>query len=105
MFHKAIKVIIVTEKFVERDVQRIIQSHGAKGYTLVAAGGRGMHHYHAIESRASVVDDFSNVKVEVIVRERKTAEDIAAAVMGDIFTEYPGIIYLEDVEVWRQERF
>ncbi len=105
MFHKALKVIIVTEKFVEREIQKIISASGAKGYTLVAAGGRGLHHYHSIDSRASVVDDFSNVKIEVIVRERATAETIAEAVVNQVFSRYPGIVYLEDVEVWRQDRF
>jgi nitrogen regulatory protein PII len=105
MFHKAIKVIVVTEKLLEREVRKIIESHGGKGYTLVSAGGKGLHHFHSTESRASVVEDFSNIKIESIVREREKAEEIASAVMEEVFEEYPGIIYLEDVEVWRQERF
>lgn len=105
MFHKAIKIIVVTEKFVEREVRSVIESHGAKGYTLVSAGGKGLHHFHSTESRASVVEDFSNIKIESIVRERATAEEIAKAIMDEIFRRYPGIIYLEDVEVWREERF
>jgi hypothetical protein len=83
----------------------MIEAHGAKGYTLVSAGGKGLHHFHATEARASVVEDFSNIKIEVIVRKRETAEEIAQAVMGEVFQHYPGIIYLEDVEVWREERF
>jgi nitrogen regulatory protein PII len=105
MFHKAIKIIVVTEKFVERHVRDVIGAHGGKGYTLVSAGGKGMHHFHSTEARASVVEDFSNIKIEAIVRERATAEEIAQAVMNEVFDQYPGIIYLEDVEVWRQERF
>lgn len=105
MFHQALKVIVVTERLVERDVCRVIEECGGKGYTLVSAGGKGLHHYHATESRASVIDDFANIKIEVIVRERATAEQIAERVVQEIFGTYPGIIYLENVEVWRQERF
>ena len=105
MFHKAIKIIVVTEKFVEREVRSVIESHGASGYTLVSAGGKGLHHFHSTESRASVVEDFSNIKIEAIVRERETAEEIAQAIMDGVFQRYPGIIYLEDVEVWREKRF
>ncbi len=105
MFHQAIKIIVVTEKFLEREVRTIIETHGGKGYTLVSAGGKGLHHFHSTEARASLVEDFSNIKVEAIVRERTTAEEIAQAVMDEVFDHYPGIIYLEDVEVWRQERF
>lgn len=105
MFHQAIKIIVVTEKFLEREVRTIIERHGGKGYTLVSAGGKGLHHFHSTETRASLVEDFSNIKVEAIVRERPTAEAIAQAVMDEVFDRYPGIIYLEDVEVWRQERF
>ncbi|NBB90323.1 MAG: hypothetical protein GVY23_03840 [Spirochaetes bacterium] len=105
MFHKAIKIIVVTEKFLEAEVRKIIESQGATGYTLVSAGGKGLHHFHTTESRASVVADFSNIKVEVIVRERSTAEEIAQRIMNEVFQEYPGIIYLEDVEVWREQRF
>lgn len=105
MFHQALKVIVVTERLVQSSVCTVIEECGGKGYTLVSAGGKGLHHFHATESRASVIEDFSNIKVEVIVRERETAERIAARVMDELFQTYPGIIYLEDVEVWREERF
>jgi nitrogen regulatory protein PII len=105
MFHQAIKVTIVTEKFVEEKILRILESHGAKGYTMLAAGGRGEHHIHAIDSRASVIDDFANIRIEAVVSARETAESIARAVMEEVFDRYPGILYLNTVEVWRQARF
>ena len=105
MFYKAIKVIVVTERFIEKEVSKIIEANGGKGYTLVAAGGKGAHHFHSTESRASVVEDFSNIKIEVIVLDRSVAEQIAGTIMNEIFDDYPGIIYLEEVEIWRKERF
>lgn len=105
MFHNAIKVVVVAEKFVEEDIRNIIESSGAKGYTILSAGGKGLHGFHATESQASVVGDFSNIKVEAIVLDRDKAERIASLLMEEVFGEYPGIVYLEDVKVWREERF
>lgn len=105
MFHKAVKVIIVTEKLIEERIEGVIDSLGGKGYTIVSVGGKGLHHVHSTDSRASVVGEFSNVKIEVILRDRSTAERIAQTVMEEFFGEYPGIVYLEDVEVWREGRF
>jgi len=105
MFHEAIKVIVVTEKFVQDRVCSLIESCGGKGYTLVSAGGKGFHHLHATDDKASVVEGFGNIKIEVIVRDREIADAIASSVMDQVFGQYPGIIYLEQVEVWREERF
>jgi nitrogen regulatory protein PII len=105
MLHPAIKVSIVTEKFIQDRVCRVAEECGAKGYTLVPAGGKGLHHFHATESTASVIDDFANIKIEAIVRDRATGERIAARLMDEFFQDYPGIVYLENVEVWREGRF
>ncbi len=105
MFHTAVKVIIVTEKFLQERVCSLIESGGGKGYTLVSAGGKGLHHLHSTDDKASVIEGFGNIKIEVIVRDRSKAEAIAETVMQNVFREYPGIIYLENVEIWREERF
>ncbi len=105
MFHKATKLIIITENFKCRDVCRIIDAGGATGYTLVPAGGKGLHHFHATSSKASLVDDFANIKIEVVCRDRVRAEQIAERILKECFEEYPGIMYLESVEVMRPEHF
>lgn len=105
MFHKATKLIIVTEKFIIKEVCEIIDTCGAKGYTLVPAGGKGIHHFHATDAKASLIDDFNNIKIEVVCLDRQKAEKIAEKLMDSCFTDYPGIIYLENVEVRRSERF
>jgi nitrogen regulatory protein PII len=105
MFHEATKLIIVTEKFIIKEVCNIIDACGAKGYTLVPAGGKGIHHFHPTDASASLVDDFNNIKIEVVCMARQKADSIAQKVMESCFTDYPGIIYLENVEVLRSERF
>lgn len=105
MFYDAIKLIIITEKLISRKVCEIIEQAGAKGYTMVPAGGRGLHHFHSTDARASIVDDFSELKIEVIVSQKERAESIAETIMDKLFRDYPGIIYLEDVKVIRKDRF
>ena len=105
MFHQAIKLVIIAEHFVIDDVCRIVESHHAKGYTLVRAGGRGRHHFHSTSERATVIEGFDNLKVEVVTHERKLAEAIAEDVLAQCFQDYSGVMYLENVEICRPELF
>lgn len=105
MFHQATKLIVITENFKRRAVCDIIDAGGATGYTLVPAGGKGLHHFHATSDKASLVDDFANIKIEVVCRERARAEKIALRILAECFHDYPGIMYLENVEVLRPEHF
>ena len=56
-------------------------------------------------SRASVVDEFSNIKIEVIAADRAVAEKIVDQVAETLFQSYSGIAYLEPVEIWRPGKF
>lgn len=105
MFHKATKLILVTENFVAAKVCKLILQAGAKGYTLVPAGGKGQHHFHAISSETTLIDAFANIKVEVVCLDRALAEQIATTVMEEYLHDFPGIIYLEEVAVVRPDRF
>lgn len=105
MFHKATKLIVITENFIRREVCDIIDACGGTGYTLVPAGGRGLHRFHATADQASVIDAFTNIKIEVICRDRARAEQIAQRILAECFKDYPGIMYLESVEVMRPEHF
>jgi hypothetical protein len=53
----------------------------------------------------SLVNAFSLVKIEVIVNTRETAEAIAEKVAETYFQDYAGIVYIDDVEVLRHEKF
>jgi hypothetical protein len=52
-----------------------------------------------------VIDEFSNVKIEVITADRSKATRIADQVAERFFGNYSGIIYLEGVEVLRPQKF
>ncbi len=101
----ATKLVIITESFIANQVCKAIDDCGATGYTIVAAGGKGSHALHSTSDRASVIAEFTNVKIEVILIDREAAEAIIQRVAADCFHDYSGIMYLEDVEVLRSEKF
>jgi hypothetical protein len=105
MFHRATKLIVITENIIRREVCDIIEQCGGTGYTLVPSGGKGLHGFHATADEASLIDEFTNVKIEVVCRDRARAEAMAERIMKTCFDEYPGIIYLENVEIIRPEHF
>ncbi|MEM8815059.1 MAG: hypothetical protein AAFX56_09495 [Pseudomonadota bacterium] len=104
MIHKATKIVIITEKLLVEKVAQVIESAGASGYTILAAGGKGSRGVRA-SGRAAVVDGLSNVKFEVIAANRDTAVQIADEVAERFFEDYSGITYLEEVEILRPHKF
>ena len=105
MFHPATKLVIVIEHFLSRRVCEIIEACGGRGYTLVPAGGKGLHHLHPTLDQATVIEGFDNLKIEVVTRDRAKADAIAERVLEECFADYPGVMYLEDVEICRPDRF
>jgi nitrogen regulatory protein PII len=105
MFYSAKKLVIVTEHFLSEDICKIIEACHGKGYTLVPTGGKGMHHFHAMSDKATVIEGFDNLKIEVVTHSREVAEQIVDRVLKECFEDFPGVIYLEDVEICRPERF
>jgi len=105
MFYDATKLVIVTEHFLTKKVCDIIENCGGKGYTLVPTGGKGLHHLHPTLDQATVIEGFDNLKIEVVIKDQAKGEQIAERVIAECFEEYPGVIYLEDVRICRQDRF
>jgi nitrogen regulatory protein PII len=103
--HTAEKVVIITEKIISKGVCEVIEACGATGYTLTDAGGKGSRDIRATTERASVVDDFSNIKIEIIVNSPEMAEQIMDKVREKYFDNYSGITYLEDVRILRPAKF
>ena len=103
--HRAEKVVIVSEKIILKGLCEIIEACGATGYTIIEVGGKGSRNVRTTSPRATVVDDFSNIQIEVIVNSAETAEKIMDAVKARYFKDYSGIIYLEDVRILRPEKF
>jgi len=103
--HTAEKVVIITEKTILKGICEIIESCGATGYTLTEAGGKGSRGMRSTTGRASVVDDFANIKIEIIVNDAAMAERIMDSVREKYFKNYSGITYLEDIRILRPEKF
>jgi len=71
----------------------------------VHVGGKGLHHFHSTSDKATVVEGFDNLKIEVVTHSRKVAETITERVLKECFEDFPGVICMEDVEICRPERF
>ena len=102
--HKATKVVIITEKIILEKVAKLIEAAGARGYTVTPAGGKGSRGVRST-SQAAVIDELSNVKIEVITGSKDAANRIADEVAEQFFDNYSGITYLEEVEVLRPHKF
>lgn len=105
VLHKAKKIIIITEKIIVKKICTILEECGATGYTFVLAGGKGSRGVRSTSERASVVDDFANVKIEVITTKQETVDKITERVAAEYFNNFSGIIYTEDVEILRPGKF
>ena len=105
MPHPAAKLTIIAEHFLAEKVCEMIKTCGGKGYTLTPVGGKGMHHLHATFDKATVIEGFDHLQIEVITADRADAERIAERVLAECFADYSGVMYIEKVEVYRHERF
>lgn len=105
MYYPATKLVIVAEHFLSDKICKIIDDHHATGYTLVPAGGKGLHHLHSTFEKATVVEGFDNLKIEAVVQDRAVAEAITEEILNECFQDFSGVIYLENVEICRPERF
>jgi len=102
--HQAYKVVIITERIILEKVARLIEAAGARGYTVTPAGGKGSRGVRST-NRANVVDEFRNIKIEVITGSKDAANRIADEVAERFFDNYSGITYLEGVEILRPHKF
>ena len=104
MTQQASKLVIVTEKVLLKKIARIIDEAGATGYTVVDAGGKGSRNVRS-SGQPSVSDNFSNIKFEVLTRNRDTALKISDVVAAQFFDDYSGIAYLCEAEVLHAHKF
>ncbi|MEM6302359.1 MAG: hypothetical protein AAF648_15895 [Pseudomonadota bacterium] len=101
---EAVKVVVITEKLIAEKVCALIEACGATGYTVVAAGGKGSRSIRSA-NRARVVDEFSNVKIEVVTPDVAMANQIAESVIDEFLNDYSGITYFETVQIVRSQKF
>ena len=104
MFHHATKVTIIAERLLQEGILKILDAGGAKGYTIVDGSGQG-EHIKRKGDRASVVRAFSIVRIEFILADESAARKIAEQVSEAYFSQYPGIVYVSQVEVIRADKF
>ena len=104
MTQQASKLVIVTEKLLLKKIAKIIDEVGATGYTVVEAGGKGSRNVRS-SGHPSVSDTQSNIKFEVLTRNRDMALKISDEVAAQFFDDYSGIAYLCDAEVLHAHKF
>ena len=101
MFTKIKKLTIITEATILDNVLELARELGATSYTLDRVAGKG-------ESGVKFGDDISgmlnNVRIDIITDE-ETVIKIAAEVEKQHFQHYAGIVYIQDVDVLRIEKF
>jgi nitrogen regulatory protein PII len=105
MSKQATKLVIVTEKLLQKKVAKIIDEAGAPGYTVMETGGKGSRGIRS-SGQPTVGDNSTNVKFEVLTPSREMAVQISDEVAARYFDDYSGISYLCDVmEVLHAHKF
>lgn len=90
---------VITEEALERPLVKIIKSSGARGYTVSEARGAGQR-----GKREPGVENGANIRLEVIC-EDSVARLIAETLHRSYFQDFAMVLYLQDVEVMRGEKF
>ena len=99
-FHEK-KIEIICEEPIAERVLEVIESAGARGYTVIPTrGGRG----EAGTFREAIVSDSLSNVVIIVIANDKVAETLVEKVY-QLLRNYSGIIYTSDVEVLRPDRF
>lgn len=91
-------VTIVTERILEDRLLRALDDLGATGYTLTQATGRGSRGVRASEWEGP------DTRIETLVSPA-VADAIVAHVAEKFFEHYAVIVYVQDAEVVRGEKY
>jgi nitrogen regulatory protein PII len=90
---------IITEGIIEQIVVEEAKKLGAKGYTVVEARGEGTRGV-----REAQWSETANVRIEIIC-DKRTADAITARMKEQYYPNYAMVIFSNDVEVQRPEKF
>lgn len=104
MAKPAVKLVIVTEKLLLKQIAEIIDQAGATGYTVVDAGGKGSRNVRS-SGQPSVSGTYANIKIEVLTEDREMAMKISDEVAAKFFANYSGIAYISNAEVLSAHQF
>ncbi len=91
-------VTIITERILEDRLLRALDDLGAKGYTLTQASGRGSRGVRASEWAGP------DTRIETLVSEG-VAEALVEHVAEKYFEHYAVIVYVQDAEVVRGDKY
>lgn len=90
---------IVTEAVLESDLIELFEARKLRGWTIVAARGKGAHG----EQQGSF-DANENIQIELIT-DTATAEQLAGTIQQQFGTHYALVQWLSEVRVLRGEKF
>jgi hypothetical protein len=90
---------VITEEALERRLIDCVKAEGARGYTLTEARGAGSRGV-----RSADFEKGGNVRLEVVCEE-STARRIAEVLHRKYFNDFAMVLFLQDVEVLRPEKF
>jgi nitrogen regulatory protein PII len=90
---------LICEAVLETRLLKDLEAHGAPGWTVSDARGRGSRGV-----RSAGWDNDGNVRIEVVCS-RELAERLSEHVQQQYYADYAMICYLSDVEVLRDNKF
>lgn len=91
-------VTIITERILEDRLLRKVEELGAQGYTLTQATGKGSRGVRASEWEGP------DTRIQSLVSE-KVADAIVEHIAENFFEHYAVIVYVQDAEVVRGEKY
>ncbi|BCW97928.1 MAG: hypothetical protein KatS3mg024_0755 [Armatimonadota bacterium] len=92
-------VTIITEALLEEELTQRLVELGATGYTISDTRGRG---HRGI--RDAGWEHGANIRVEVLCEE-EVARRIAAFLVENYYRDYAMVVFIDTVEVLRENRF
>lgn len=98
-FHTRTLLTIVTEAILENDLVDLFNRRQIRGWTIVAARGKGDHG----EKRGSF-DANENIQLELITT-TATAEALATEIIQEFGQDYALVQWLSEVRVLRADKF
>ena len=95
-----VKLLTITcEILVQKNIIEILAKHDVTGYTTYEVDGNGV-----CGIRGQGLKTEKNVKVEVIIREKKL-QDVVEEISRTLFANFAIVLYVSDVGVLRTEKF
>ena len=91
-------VTIVTERILEDRMTRMLDELGAKGYTLTQATGKGSRGVRASEWEGP------DTRIETLVSP-EVADKLVAHIAERYFEHYAVIVYVQDADVVRGDKY